>query len=159
MSETTEETRHLERAIELAAGVDPDSGDLPFGAVVALDGHVLGESANHVGTLVDPTAHAEILALRRAARTLGRPRLSGAVLYSSAEPCPMCLAACLWARIDRVVHAAHVADSTEYGFDDEDFYRQLRLPARDRSLPAEPADPPWRDAAVAVFESWSRGTR
>lgn len=150
---------HLRRALDLARDVAPDSGDLPFGAVVVLDGQVLGESGNHVGTHTDPTAHAEILALRAAARALGRPELPGAVLYSSAEPCPMCLAACYWARIDRVVYAAEAADSAAYGFEDEVFYREFRLAKRDRSLRVEPAGRPWRAEAVAVFEKWSRGTR
>jgi guanine deaminase len=125
---------HLQRAIELSRVAASDGGDLPFGAVVVLSDQVIGEARNETATRSDPTAHAEILALRAAGTRLGRPDLTGAVLYSSSEPCPMCFAACLWARIERVVHAATVDDTAEYGFEDREFYRQVSLPKRERSL-------------------------
>ncbi|MBR7829285.1 nucleoside deaminase [Actinospica sp. MGRD01-02] len=149
---------HLRRAVALAAGVTPGGGDLPFGAVVVSNGKVLAESANRVGSDADPTAHAEILALRAAGRRLGRADLSGAVLYSSGEPSPMCLAACLWARIERVVHAAEVADAADFGFEDREFYRQLAPPKPERSLRVERAGLRWRAEAVAAYQRWHRGT-
>lgn len=126
--------RHLRRAVELSRVAAPGGGDLPFGAVVVLGDQVIGEARNETATQSDPTAHAEILALRAAGARLGRPDLTGAVLYSSSEPCPMCFAACLWARIERVVHAATVEDAAEHGFEDREFYRQVALPKHERSL-------------------------
>jgi tRNA(Arg) A34 adenosine deaminase TadA len=146
----------LSRAVELSRVPEPGGGDLPFGAVVALGERVLGEAHNEVAGHCDPTAHAEILALRAAAARLGRPDLSGAVLYCSSEPCPMCLAACYWARIERVVHAAAVRDAAECGFEDSAFYREVALPKQERTLRIDAGDEQARAEAVAALRRWSR---
>jgi tRNA(Arg) A34 adenosine deaminase TadA len=147
---STTDRMHLRRAIELSGTAEPGGGDLPFGAVVAVDGRVVAEARNQVGSRSDPTAHAEMLALRAAGARLNRPTLDGAVLYTSGEPCPMCLAACYWAQIERVVHAATVADAAESGFEDAEYYRQLALPKQRRTLRIETADERLRAEAVGV---------
>jgi len=134
----------LRRAIELSRLPPPGGGDLPFGAVVALGASVLGE------------AHNEILALRAAAARMSRPELAGAVVYCSSEPCPMCLAACYWAQIARVVHAAAVKDAAACGFEDSAFYREVALPKPERTLRIDAGDEPLRAEAVDALRRWSR---
>jgi guanine deaminase len=107
----------------------------PFGAVVVLDGRVIGEGVNQVTSSHDPTAHAEIVAIRDACRRLERFDLRGAVIYSSCEPCPMCLAAIYWARLDALYYAATREDAARAGFDDEALYEQMPLAPEARSLP------------------------
>ena len=106
-------------------------GGGPFGAVVVCDGQVVGRGHNRVTEQLDPTAHAEIIAIREACRTFGRFDLSGCELYTSCEPCPMCLAAIYWARLDRVFYACTRHDAAEIGFR-RPFYLRT-APARDRS--------------------------
>lgn len=125
----------------------------PFGAIVVKDGEVIGRGRNEVTLRNDPTAHAEVMAIRDACRTLGVFSLEGTVLYSSCEPCPMCLAATYWARIDAIVYGASREDAARIGFDDADFYREICLPAEKRRLAMEQI---LRDDAVAVMEEWSR---
>lgn len=123
----------------------------PFGAVVARDGAVLGEGWNRVLETGDPTAHAEVVAIRAACARLGRPDLTGAVLYSSCEPCPMCLAAAHWARLSRIVWGCGRQDAAAIGFDDDLIYRQIALPMERRQMPCRQM---LRDEARAVFEAW-----
>ncbi len=123
----------------------------PFGAVVARDGVVVARGWNAVTSSVDPTAHAEIVAIRRACRTLASFSLAGCVLYASCEPCPMCLAAAYWGRIDRLVFAATRDDAARAGFDDAFIYRELPLAPEARSLPT---DHLLRAEAMAVFDEW-----
>jgi guanine deaminase len=131
------ETSLLRRAVELALeGVRAGRGG-PFGAVVALDGAIVGEGCNRVTSTNDPTAHAEVVAIRAACARLGRHELSGCTLYASCEPCPMCLAAIHWARLERLVFAAGREDAAAAGFDDAAFYRELALPPEQRALCAE----------------------
>lgn len=106
------------------------AGGGPFGALVVRDGKVLSRGTNQVTTDLDPTAHAEIVAIRRACQVLGDFRLTGCVLVSSCEPCPLCLAAALWARVDRVVYAADRDDAAKAGFDDRRFYDVFTQPRR-----------------------------
>lgn len=141
---------HLRRAVELSGAAQPGGGDLPFGAVIALDGRIVAEARNQVASRRDPTAHAEMLALRAAGARLNRPTLDGAVLYSSGEPCPMCLAACYWAQIERVVHAATVGDAAESGFEDAEYYRQLALPKQQRALRIDSGGEQLRGQAVTL---------
>jgi tRNA(Arg) A34 adenosine deaminase TadA len=115
----------LRRAIEIARSRSARGVNGPFGAVVARGAGVVGEGWNRVVELGDPTAHAEILAIRDAASRLGTHVLSDCALYSSCEPCPMCLAAAYWARIPRVVFAASKEDAAAAGFDDEAFYGEM----------------------------------
>ncbi|MCV2393655.1 nucleoside deaminase [Actinotalea sp. M2MS4P-6] len=116
-----EEIARLQAAIDLAVRNVADGGG-PFGAVIVHDGAVVGTGQNRVTRDNDPTAHAEVMAIRAACRRLGSFSLAGSVLYSSCEPCPLCLAAALWARIDRVVFAADRDDAARAGFDDRAFY-------------------------------------
>jgi guanine deaminase len=111
----------LARALELARD-SVAAGGGPFGAVVVRDGLLLGEGTNRVTSDCDPTAHAEVVALRSACARLSSHDLTGAVLYASCEPCPMCLGAALWARLARVVYAASREDAAAAGFDDERFH-------------------------------------
>lgn len=125
----------LRRAIELArAGVAADLGG-PFGALVVRDGEILAEGENRVLASHDPTAHAEIVALRAAARRLGTHELQGCTLYTSCEPCPMCLGAAWWARVERIVFAATRHDAAAAGFDDAAIYAELTRPLAARVLP------------------------
>lgn len=124
----------LERAIALGvANVGRDGG--PFGAVIALGERVVAEGMNRVTASCDPTAHAEIVAIRAAGHALGRFSLAGFTLYASCEPCPMCLAACYWARLDRVVFAADRFDARDAGFDDAHIHMELARPVAERALP------------------------
>jgi tRNA(Arg) A34 adenosine deaminase TadA len=123
----------------------------PFGAVVVRDGSILARGWNAVTSSVDPTAHAEVVAIRRACRKLGSHSLAGCVLYASCEPCPMCLAAAYWARVDRIVFAATREDAARAGFDDALIYREVPLAPEARSLPMSRL---LGEEAAAVFEEW-----
>ena len=117
----TDDAAWLARAIDLAVGNVAEGGG-PFGAVVVRDGSLVAVGQNAVTRELDPTAHAEIQAIRAACRQVGDFSLAGMVLYASCEPCPMCLGAALWARLDRVVHAADREDAARGGFDDRWFH-------------------------------------
>jgi guanine deaminase len=108
----------------------------PFGAVVAKDGKIIACSNNEVLSSNDPTAHAEVVAIREACRKLGTFQLDGCDLYTSCEPCPMCLGAAYWARVDRIIYANNRADAEAVGFGDDFIYRELAKPMTDRDLPA-----------------------
>jgi guanine deaminase len=123
----------LVEAIELAVASASSEGG-PFGAVVALGDQVIGRGTNRVIAEADPTLHAEVVAIRAACREVGRHDLTGAVLYSSCEPCPMCFGAAYWARVDRIVHAASRADAATAGFDDAAIYADVARPADERVL-------------------------
>ncbi len=126
----------------------------PFGALVAsTDGAIVAEGCNEVTSTNDPTAHAEITAIRAACAVLGSFILSGHILYTSCEPCPMCLAAAYWARLDGIVFAASRVDAAAGGFDDEFLYRELVLPMDARSLPITQAA---ADAGAELFREWIR---
>ena len=126
----------MRRAIALGRrGMNKGDGG-PFGAVVVHRGAIVGEGWNRVVATSDPTAHGEIVAIRAAGRRLARFRLAGCDLYTSGEPCPMCLSAIYWARIDRIFFGFTVDDATRLGFDDRFVYRQLAKPAARRTIPA-----------------------
>jgi guanine deaminase len=124
----------LRRAITLATENVASGKGGPFGAVIVRDGKIVGEGANSVTTTNDPTAHAEVNAIRAAAKTLGEFKLAGCELYTSCEPCPMCLAAAYWARVDAVYYGACAADAARAGFDDAFLYEELRKSADQRKL-------------------------
>jgi tRNA(Arg) A34 adenosine deaminase TadA len=124
----------------------------PFGAVVVRDGSVIAEGWNRVTSSADPTAHAEIVAIREACRRLGTFTLAGCEIYTSCEPCPMCLGAILWARLDRLYYANDRDDAARIGFDDDAFYREAALPPNVRALPAIRL---LADEARAVFQEWA----
>ncbi|MDA8238217.1 MAG: nucleoside deaminase [Chloroflexi bacterium] len=129
--------RLLREAIRLSRARMRQGRGGPFGAVVARDGVVVARGWNAVTSTCDPTAHAEVVAIRRACRGLGTFSLAGCVLYASCEPCPMCLAAAYWARVDRLVYAATRDDAARAGFDDALIYREVPLPPEARSLPTD----------------------
>lgn len=123
----------------------------PFGAVVVRDGRIVGEGWNRVTSALDPTAHAEITAIREACRALGTFELRGCEIYTSCEPCPMCLAAIYWARLDRIWYANTRQDAAGIQFDDEWLYREVARPVDERSLPAGQI---LREEALEVFRAW-----
>ncbi|NOR51567.1 MAG: hypothetical protein GQ470_03010 [Gammaproteobacteria bacterium] len=127
---------YLTEAVALALQ-SVEMGDGPFGALIVHNGKVIGRGRNCVISGNDPTAHAEIIAIRAASQTLNNFALNGATLYASCEPCPMCLAAAYWARIDRIVYAASAEEATNAGFDDKVIAQQLCLPSEQRSIPME----------------------
>jgi tRNA(Arg) A34 adenosine deaminase TadA len=124
----------LQRAVELGVAAVRSGRGGPFGAVIVRDGAILGEGANAVLATHDPTAHAEVMAIRDATRRLATFALTDATLYASSEPCPMCLAAIYWARLDAVVYSSGRAAAAAVGFDDAFFYDELARPVADRSL-------------------------
>jgi guanine deaminase len=123
----------------------------PFGALIVRDGRVLAEGQNRVTATNDPTAHAEVVAIRAACQAIGDFSLAGATLYTSCEPCPLCLSAALWARIDRVVFAANRDDAAVGGFDDREFYE---LFARDRATWDVSIESLRPANASAPFDAW-----
>jgi guanine deaminase len=111
-----------------------NSGGGPFGAVIVKDGNIIAEAANRVVINADPTAHAEILAIRQAASCIGSHYLAGCTLYTSCEPCPMCLGAIYWARIERVVFSSTRMDAARSGFDDDFIYNEIALNTFERKV-------------------------
>lgn len=145
----------LERAIEISRQALELEGKTPFGAVVVVNGEIVGEGTSSVIELRDPTAHAEVMALRDAGARVGRHLFADGVMYTSSEPCPMCLAACYWASIPRLVFGATSTDVATYGFEDLRFYRELGVPAERRSLREEYAGPATQAQAVDVLRAWA----
>ncbi|MFW6721552.1 nucleoside deaminase [Streptomyces sp. MAR4 CNY-716] len=145
----------LRRAVGISRHALEDEGNTPFGALVVVGGAVVGEGTSSVVKLRDPTAHAEVMALRAAGAALERHLFEDGVMYASSEPCPMCLVACYWARIPRLVYAATSHDVATHGFEDLQLYRELTLPADRRTLPGEAAAGQLRVDAVAVLRDWA----
>jgi tRNA(Arg) A34 adenosine deaminase TadA len=141
----------MRRAIALAEQNVSDLGGGPFGAVVVYDGQIVGEGTNQVTGLHDPTAHAEVVAIRAACTALGSFSLAGCEIYASCEPCPMCLSAIYWARIDRIFFGNTKTDAAAIGFDDDHIYREIALPVSDRSIPTQRL---LTDEAIAAFRAW-----
>ena len=127
--------RHLRRALKLASDNARSGQGGPFGAVIAGGEEIVAEGVNRVTLDLDPTAHAEVWAIREACRKLGRFSLEGCTLYSSCEPCPMCLSAIYWARLDALYFAAGREDAARAGFDDSFLYEQIPLGIERRTLP------------------------
>ena len=140
----------LAQAIELAVH-NVTAGGGPFGALIVRDGEVIATGQNRVTQDLDPTAHAEVQAIRNACQATGDFRLAGMTLYTSCEPCPLCISASLWARLDRVVYAADRDDAARGGFDDREFYE---LFARDRSTWPTRIDELRPADARAPFDAW-----
>ena len=141
----------LRRAIALATQNVVNASGGPFGAVIVRDGKIIGEGANSVTRTNDATAHAEVVAIRAACRALDAFTLAGCELYTSCEPCPMCLAASYWARLDRVYYACSAEDAAKAGFDDAFLYGELRKPQPERTLPAAQL---LRDEGWSSFAAW-----
>jgi tRNA(Arg) A34 adenosine deaminase TadA len=144
----------LGRTLELA-GIGVGCGDGgPFGALVARGGRVVSEAWNTVVSGNDPTAHAEVNAIRAACERLGTFHLDGHTLYASSEPCPMCLAAAYWARVDRIVYANLRNEAASIGFSDEDLYLELALPPERRRIPHRRII---IEGAGGVMGEWAKG--
>ena len=141
----------MREAIRLSIEMMRQGKGGPFGALIVRDGQVIGRGWNQVTSTNDPTAHAEIVAIREACRETGSFLLPGCELYSSCEPCPMCLSAAYWAGLRRVYFAARRSDATEAGFRDETLYEEL---ARDHAARSLPCAELLREEALAAFQEW-----
>ncbi len=147
------QTHFMQRAIDLALqNVNSRRGG-PFGAVIVRKGSILAEGTNLVTSVLDPTAHAEITAIRAACLAVNNFQLAGCEMYTTCEPCPMCLGAIYWARPDRVYYACTREDAAAAGFDDAFIYDQLNVPAPDRAIPMHSM---MRTEALAGFEAWEK---
>ena len=141
---------YLSRAVAVAVD-NVNEGGGPYGAVVVKENRIIAESGNRVTENLDPTAHAEIMAIRMACRKQNDFQLKGCVLYCSCEPCPMCLGAIYWARLDQVFYACSRDDAASADFDDRFIYDQLALPSTARSIPMRQL---WFPEADRPFEMW-----
>ena len=146
-----EHDRLMSAAIELSVKNVAEGGG-PFGALVVRDGQILSRGTNRVTSSNDPTAHAEIVAIRAACAALHTFELRGYVIYSSCEPCPMCLAAIYWARLDALYYAATREDAAAAGFDDSLIYTEIALPPDQRRIPTIQQ---MRGEAVRAFAAWN----
>ena len=145
----------MRRAIELSYQKMQDGSGGPFGAVVIKDGAIISEGWNQVTSCNDPTAHAEVVAIRNACTALNTFDLSGCVLVTSCEPCPMCLAASYWSRVDKIYYANTRFDAADIGFDDAFFYDELAKPTDQRQVPMIEM---LRDEALVAFKAWMNKT-
>jgi len=138
-------------AVDLARqGVAQNEGG-PFGCVIVKDGHVIGKGNNKVISTHDPTAHAEVVAIRDACRQLNSHQLEGCTIYTSCEPCPMCLGAIYWARPDRIVYACTREDAASINFDDDFIYKEIVAPIDQRKIPTDQCG---REQGLEVFRLW-----
>ena len=141
---------YMRKAIDLAIE-NVKNGGGPFGAVIVKNGEIVSTGVNRVTANNDPTAHAEVSAIRAACEKLGTFMLDGCEIYSSCEPCPMCLGAIYWAHIDRLYYGCNKSDAADAGFDDSFIYKELELNSSKRRLKTEELLP---DEAKAAFEAW-----
>lgn len=143
----------MKKAIDCSKyGVENNFGG-PFGAIIVKDNEIISEAWNTVTSTNDPTAHAEINAIRNACKKLNTFDLSGCELYTSCEPCPMCLSAIYWARIDKIYYANTKKDAAEINFDDDFIYREILLETEQRKIPMEQLG---REEAINIFENWNK---
>lgn len=127
----------------------------PFGAVIVKDGKIISRGFNQVTSHNDPTAHAEVVAIREACKTLNTFQLTGCEIYTSCEPCPMCLGAIYWARPDKMYFANTKTDAAQIGFDDDFIYKEIGYPFAERKLPTEQI---CQEEAIKAFEEWAEKT-
>ena len=146
--------KFMKRAIELSIE-SVNSGGGPFGSIIVKNDKVIAEGSNKVTLNNDPTAHGEIVAIRKACKSLNNFNLSGCELYSTCEPCPMCLSAIYWAHIDKVYYANTRNDAQKIDFDDSLIYSELLTNVKKRKIPMVPM---MRDEALKVFELWDKKT-
>jgi guanine deaminase len=149
------EQANMQVAIELAKQSMNKQNGGPFGAVVVKDGKVVGKGINQVTSSNDPTAHAEVNAIRDACQNLKTFDLSGSEIYTTCEPCPMCLGAIYWAKIDKIYYAANRRDAANAGFIDDFIYKEFSLPSEKRALKSTQV---MKDDAVKIFENWNSKT-
>ena len=143
----------MRRAIDLSHEMMASGKGGPFGAVIVKDGSIVAEGHNKVTSAMDPTAHAEIEAIRDACRALDTFSLNGCEIYTSCEPCPMCLSAIYWARLDRIYYANSRVDAARIGFDDDHIYREVAQPIEERVIPMERL---LAEEGREAFEAWLR---
>ncbi len=152
---TEQDENFMRRAISLAQkGIDRNAGG-PFGAVIVKDGEIIGEGSNQVTSTSDPTAHAEVVAIRNACKKLGSFQLDDCVLYTSCEPCPMCLGAIYWARPKQIFFACTRRDAANIGFDDHFIYDEIERPIEERHIKSVNF---LRDEGLKVFGNWESKT-
>ena len=144
----------MRRAIKLSADSVSNGGG-PFGAVIVRDGEIVAEGSNGVTILNDPTAHAEVSAIRQACKKLNSFDLTGCEIYTSCEPCPMCLGAIYWAHIDKIYYANNRKDAANIGFDDELIYQEMEVQPQYRKKPSEIL---LNNEAIKVFQQWTEKT-
>ena len=147
----TQDHEFMQMAVALALQSVRERKGGPFGAVVVKNGKVIGKGANIVTSAHDPTAHAEVEAIRDACKNLQTFTLKGCTLYTSCKPCPMCLTAIYWARIDRMVYGCSSEDAAAFGFDDAWFYEQVSLPLHEQAIDSQQTG---RDHALKAFQAW-----
>ncbi|MBR6002715.1 MAG: nucleoside deaminase [Bacteroidales bacterium] len=147
---TEKDKEFMREAIRLSAR-SVETGGGPFGAVIVKDGRIVAGSSNSVTIDNDPTAHAEVNCIRKACKALGTFDLSGCDIYTSCEPCPMCLGAIYWAHLDRIFYANNRKDAAEIDFDDDFIYEEIVKPLGERKTPVIPV---LRNEALAVFAAW-----
>lgn len=153
MLEQKQNITFLQQAINLAKkGMESNTGG-PFGAIVVQNNTVIGEGWNQVTTSNDPTAHAEIMAIRNACKAINHFALSGCVIYTNCEPCPMCLSAIYWARIEKIFFSSNRKEAEEIGFDDSFLYNEISLNLKQRSLPIIRISLP---EAKQLFMTWKQ---
>jgi guanine deaminase len=143
--------KFMQRAVELARNGMANNEGGPFGCVIVKDGAIIAEGNNRVTSDNDPTAHAEIVAIRRACQALENFQLTGCDIYTSCEPCPMCLGAIYWARPEKVYYAGTRKDAEKAGFDDDFIYEELDIPPEERSIKMIPME---QHLAAEVFDAW-----
>lgn len=143
--------RYMRRAIELSQ-ISVKNGGGPFGAVIVKDGELVAEGSNCVTLNNDPTAHAEVTTIRNACKALDTFDLNGCEIYTSCEPCPMCLSAIYWARIERIYFGCDKSDAKDIGFDDSFIYEQIELKPEFRSIPSRQI---LHEEALSAFKMWS----
>lgn len=146
----TREESFMNEAIQMSQESVKNGGG-PFGAVIVKNGKIIAKASNKVTQENDPTAHAEVTAIRTAAKKLNTFNLSGCEIYTSCEPCPMCLGAIYWARLDKIYFANTKADAKDIGFDDSFIYKEIELPVDKRSIPNIQI---MRHEALKVFKEW-----
>jgi len=154
MNHTEQDKEMMREAIRLADESVANGGG-PFGAVIVKDGEIIAATSNRVTLDNDPTAHAEVNCIRMACKRLGTFDLSGCTIYTSCEPCPMCLGAIYWARIDRIFYGNNRQDAADIGFDDDFIYQELARPMDNRSTPIIPI---LQDEALHSFRLWTEKT-
>jgi tRNA(Arg) A34 adenosine deaminase TadA len=145
----------MKKAIALATENVVSGRGGPFGAVVVRDGQIISTGVNQVTSTNDPTAHAEVVAVRAACKALGGFQLSGCVVYTSCEPCPMCLAALYWSRCDAIFYGNSAADAADAGFDDSFLYQEVARPPDQRKIPTIRL---LGDEAIESFNAWRAQT-
>ena len=146
-----DDRKYMQMAIDLSVD-NIDTGGGPFGAVIVRDGEVIATGTNRVVPNADPTAHAEVTAIRNACAKLGTFQLTGCTVYSSCEPCPMCLGAIYWAHLDKIYYGNNREDAAKIGFDDDFIYREIELKPEMRSLPSEIL---MQEEAIKAFKMWT----